>query len=288
MQKTIIVLIFLSAFTSILIGQNTSQIDANSTKLTKVWTTKAKFESPESVIYNTKSTHIYVSNGVGYAKNGKGFISKLSKTGEVLDLKWVEGLHRPTGMAIFEDQLYVADIDVLRVLDLSNGKQIQTYSVEVENPMLNDVAINRDGQVYVTASGAHSVYLLDDGALTKVFQDDQLLQYANGIVVQEDTITVAGWEIAQMRMDTITQLQLTPALTDFDGLEMNQDGHLFCTQVGTGGKLWQIDTTGKANLIYEQANYLADFDRVEIDGQVWFLIASGNHQDKTYKIIALK
>ena len=152
------------------------------TKLTKVWETKAKFESPESVIYDKKREQIYVSNGIGYGHNGKGFIAKLSKVGAVLDLRWIEGLNRPTGMAIIDDKLFVADIDVLRVIDLGNGEQIQSYKVEAENPMLNDVAISIDGEIYVTASGNHSVYQLKNEQLTQIIQDDKLLQYANGIV----------------------------------------------------------------------------------------------------------
>ena len=98
----------------------------------------------------------------------------------------------------------------------------------------------------------------------------------------EKTITVAGWDIAKIPIDSkkMTALPLQPILTDFDGLAIDKDGQLFCTQVGKGGKLWQIDRSGKAKLIYEQANYLADFDRVEIDGEVTFLIASGNHKEK--------
>ena len=264
--------------------------DQTSTKLTKVWQTKAKFESPESVIYDTKRACIYVSNGIGYAKNGKGFIAKLSKSGEVLDLKWVKSLNRPTGMAIFQDSLYVADIDELRVIDLIKGQQVKAFKIDVENPMLNDVAITKDGKIYVTASGNHSVYQLKDEALIQIFQDDKLLQYANGVVANGKAITVAGWDIAQMTMgtNTIIPFPLQPTLTDFDGLYIDQDELLFCTQVGNGGKLWQIDATGKAKLIYEQANYLADFDRVEIDGASYFFMASGNHQEKTYEVIALK
>ena len=260
------------------------------TELVKAWQTKTKFESPESVIYDAKRAHIYVSNGIGYAKNGEGFISRLSKSGEVLDLKWIAGLNRPTGMAIFEDKLFVADIDVLRVIDLLNGKVVQQFKVAAQNPMLNDVAITKEGKIYVTASGNHSVYQLENGELTQIYQNDKLLKYANGIVAKAEKITVAGWDMALMRPDSkkIAPFALQPALTDFDGLVLDKDNQLFCTQVGEGGKLWQIDSFGNTNLIYQQPNYLADFDIAEIDGQKYFLMTSGNHKEKVFEIIALK
>jgi len=79
---------------------------------------------PESVLYNPSEDIIYVSNinGKPTEKNGKGFISKVSLSGEILVLKWVTGLNAPKGSDIYQDSLYVADIDELVEIDLKTGR----------------------------------------------------------------------------------------------------------------------------------------------------------------------
>ena len=53
------------------------------------WETESIFKLPESVIYDEKNDVLYVSNIVNhpFKKDGSGFISKLSLTGEVLELE---------------------------------------------------------------------------------------------------------------------------------------------------------------------------------------------------------
>ena len=248
----------------------------------------ADFQSPESVIYDKEREMIYVSNGIWYAKNGQGFISKLSKTGEILNLHWLKNLNRPTGMAIGENQLFSADIDKLRVFDLDSGEQTKTYPAPEENPMLNDVAISEKGEVYVTSSGKHGVYHLKNDSLKLVFQHDSLLKYANGIVIQKDKLIVAGWDISEISLTdySIKKRTINPPVTDFDGLAIDEKGILFCTQVSEEGKLWQINSDGKAELVFKYPKYLADFDLTKIgDGR--FLIASGNHEEKTYSVLSI-
>lgn len=248
----------------------------------------ADFQSPESVIYDAEREAIYVSNGIGFAKNGLGFISKLSKEGEVLDLKWAENLNRPTGMAILKNQLFAADIDELRVFDLESGKSVKQYSVSEEHPMLNDVAISETGEIYVTSSGKHGVYHLEKDTLKMLFQNDSLLKYANGIVIQKDKIIVVGWDITEISLtdNSIKKRTLNPPLNDFDGLVIDENGNLFCTQVSEEGKLWKINPDGAAELVFEYPNYLADFDFTKI-AEKRFLIASGNHEKKTYSVLSI-
>ena len=81
--------------------------------LTKVWTTTAGLKTPESVLFDVQSNKIYVSNidGEPSTKDGNGFISVLDMDGKMHNLKWVTGLNAPKGQAIYEGNLYVADID---------------------------------------------------------------------------------------------------------------------------------------------------------------------------------
>ena len=71
------------------------------------------FATPESVLHDEIADVYLVSNINGHPlqPDGNGFISQLSPTGEVLDLKWIDGetegveLNAPKGMAIVGDVL---------------------------------------------------------------------------------------------------------------------------------------------------------------------------------------
>lgn len=47
------------------------------------------------------------------AKDNDGFISKLDKNGDILQLKFISNLNAPKGMSKIKDILYVVDIDVV-------------------------------------------------------------------------------------------------------------------------------------------------------------------------------
>ena len=125
-----------------------------------LWTVEDGLFEPESVALDEERGVIYVSNVVGYGRNGKGYISRLSMSGRMIDEKWIEGLDAPTGMALHGDKLYFADYDHLKVVDVTTRDIIQNYKAPDENPCLNDVAVANNGTVYVSASCRNAVYRL--------------------------------------------------------------------------------------------------------------------------------
>lgn len=120
----------------------------------------AGFVTPESVLYDEADDVYFVSNinGAPGAKDGNGFISKLSPDGTVVALKWIDGaakatpLNAPKGMALVGGLLYVADIDTVRIYDKKTGKAKGTVAIKGAT-FLNDVASGPDGTVYVSDSG---------------------------------------------------------------------------------------------------------------------------------------
>ncbi|HEB52872.1 MAG TPA: hypothetical protein ENI87_06430, partial [bacterium] len=84
--------------------------------------------TPESVLYDPASDVWLVSNIAGepLAKDGNGFIARVSPD-DGSARAWIEGgrngvtLHAPKGMALLGDDLWVADIDVVRRFDRRSG-----------------------------------------------------------------------------------------------------------------------------------------------------------------------
>ena len=69
-------------------------------KLELLWETDTTLRTPESVLHDRKRSLLYVScvNENPWEKDGNGYISKIDKSGNVINLKWITGLNGPKGM----------------------------------------------------------------------------------------------------------------------------------------------------------------------------------------------
>lgn len=118
------------------------------------------FSSPESALHDAAADVYLVSNlnGPPDAQDGNGFISRVSPTGEILDLRWIDGadenvtLHAPKGMGLLGDTLIVADIDHVRLFGRVSGAPIDSWAVDGAT-LLNDVTVAPNGTIYVSDTG---------------------------------------------------------------------------------------------------------------------------------------
>ena len=147
-------------------------------------TTIEGFSSPESTIIN--GNHLYVSN-VGKelkptVKDADGFISKLSKDGEIENLHFIDGLDAPKGMSIVNNTLFVADIDTLRAFDLESKKEIFNLVFKDTN-FLNDITVKDDNTIFVSSSDLSAVYEVD--ITNKQYKKIVDLTTANGLFYED-------------------------------------------------------------------------------------------------------
>ena len=189
---------------------------ANAVEVTKVWESESVLKVPESVLLDKKNDRLFVANinGKPTDKDGNGFISILNLDGTIKELKFSEGMDAPKGMAVFENKLYVSDIDKLRVIDLNSGKIQKSYYVK-EAKFLNDVAVTKDGTVYVSdfSPANKAIYKLENDQLLKWMGSGNLLdQRPNGLWVEDDSLiigTKGGFifkaKLDSKRLDTFTK-----------------------------------------------------------------------------------
>ena len=121
------------------------------------------FDQPESALYNPESREILVSNinGSPVEINGKGYISRVSASGEMLEKHWVEGMDAPKGMALVGDMLYIADMQKLHMVNTKTGQLVKSY-FEANSKMLNDVSADEKGNIYVSDLLGVGIYRLKD------------------------------------------------------------------------------------------------------------------------------
>lgn len=246
-----------------------------------VWSCSAPFEKVESIVYDSQRACVYVSNGKDYGVGQDGFISKVSMQGELMDLKWIENLNRPTGMAIHEDRLYVVDVNALLMIDPNSASVVDRIEVPIQYG-INDVAIGEDGDVFVTASAIHAVLELTEQGLEIWAQDEEHLQWANGIQALPKHLLVGGEHLVLLNVakKSIETLTMAPKVRDFEGVNQLATQTFFVSTVENSA-LYLIQNE-KSTLLLEPDAYFGDLEY--LPDQKKLIIPQGNHQSKTYTV----
>jgi len=159
--------------------------------LKKQWETGPGLKVPESVLFDSVSGIIYVSNVAGKPaeKDSTGFISTLSADGTILKTEWVKGIDAPKGMGIFNNHLFVSNIDEVVEIDISTATIVNRMAVE-GSKFLNDIAVDpKTGLIFITDSGNGQVYILLNGAAS-VWLEGPLFKGANGLFLKNDILYI--------------------------------------------------------------------------------------------------
>jgi len=221
------------------------------------------FSTPESVLHDPETDVYLVANinGDPSARDGNGFISRVSPEGEVIALKWIDGevegvtLDAPKGMALTGERLFVADITVVRVFDRGSGDSLDEIPVEGAT-FLNDVAAAEDGTVYVTDSGTGVIHRIrPDGTLEQAGQTKN----PNGIHVRGETILVTGGSNQIFRLGdegALTPEYETPT-GGLDGLILLDDGSVLVSS-WDGMAVYQFDADGQVSTLFSGIKSPAD------------------------------
>lgn len=163
-------------------------LSMNAQTLTKLWETEPLMDKPESAVFDYSHQVIYVSNinGKYCTKDGNGFISKVGLDGAIQQLEWISGLDSPQGLAIFRDRLYIADVDQVVVADVKKGVVVSRFKADGAI-FLNDIAADKNGDVYVSDCKANRIYRLKNNKL-EVWLNDLKLKGPNGLLCQRKNI----------------------------------------------------------------------------------------------------
>lgn len=236
---------------------------ADAVEAETAWETIAEFKSPESAAISPDHQAVFVSNVNGYEKNGLGFISKLSLDGDVQALQWLTGLNAPTRLAVDGDTLWAVDYDRLVKVSIAQQRVLGMYPAPDadEVPLLNDVAVGPNGDLFVTGSNNNSIYKLQDNALVRWIRDDDLLKYANGIWVGEQQIVVAAYHLISIDRSTkrMQSMGHNGLLFDLEGVKATADGAFLVSLIGPR-PLYQVSDAGDLVPVFQSDPYLADFD----------------------------
>ncbi len=237
------------------------------------WEIVEGIQSPESVYLDEASGFLFVSNigaGGATAKDGDGYISKLTPDGKMLEPKWVVGLNSPKGLRSQGGTLWVSDIDRLVGIDIAEGAV--RHAVEVEGAQfLNDVAADEHGAVYVSDMLGNKIHRYKDGQLS-VLADGEELESPNGLLVHGNRLVVAAWgsgiqddfstktpgRLFSLNLDGKGKELITPnPAGNFDGVEpFGDNGYLVSDWYA--GKVYLVRPDGSTQLVLQLPQGAAD------------------------------
>ncbi len=185
-------------------------------RLIKKWQTDTLLKVPESVYFDGVNKVLYISNidGAPDGKDGKGSIGKVGLDGKIIKVDWVTGLNAPKGMGVYQNTLYVADLDAVGVIDMKAGTLLKTIPVEGA-VFLNDITVDKKGIVYVSDTRNKKVFRIEN-EMASVFIDN--LQAPNGLLINNDDLYI-------LDNGSMLKVEKDKSLTKIaDGMEAQTDG----------------------------------------------------------------
>jgi hypothetical protein len=190
--------------------------NAQEHQLVKKWETDTLLKVPESALYDAENKVIYVTNidGQPWEKDNKGSVGKVGLDGRIITVDWVSGFNAPKGMGLYKNNLYVADVDKVGVIDIKKGVLVQTIPVTGAQG-LNDLTVDKKGVIYVSDSKTKKIHRIENGQVTTWLEN---LKGPNGVLIDGDNLYI-------LDAGGLYKVEKDKALTKLaDGMEASTDG----------------------------------------------------------------
>ena len=228
--------------------------------LTILWELPHKFSWPETVLYDKNRGVLYVSN---FYSDGAQFISRVKLDGEIEDYEWIKGLARPTGMAIYQDKLYVVERTNLVEIGIPSGQILNKHAVPAPG-FLNDIAVDGEGHIYIS-DGQKSQILKFSGGQFSTWRSGAELAQINGLHYSAGILYAGFSSDASLRSIDLksgeirTVVKLDPGAV-VDGIETDEKGNILVSDYN--GKIFLVIPEGRKSLLLDSTapkRYCANF-----------------------------
>ncbi|MGB8951467.1 MAG: SMP-30/gluconolactonase/LRE family protein [Candidatus Aminicenantales bacterium] len=228
--------------------------------LTKLWELSNKLSYPETVLYDKARNVLYVSN---LYTDGAQFISKVSLDGEIEEFEWIKGLIQPTGMAIYQDKLFVVERANLVEVDIPSGQIVKKHAAPSPG-FMNDIAADSEGNLYISDGRKGQILKFSNGQFSTWKSGSELVQI-NGLHYSDGKLYVGFSLDASLRSIDLktgeirTVVQLSPGAI-VDGIETDENGNILVSDFN--GKIFLVRPEGQISLLLDSTapkQYCANF-----------------------------
>ncbi len=213
------------------------------------------FSHPESVVYDEDRDVLYVSN-IGESDTEDGFISRVSFDGEILELKWIEGLKDPKGLLVDGNKLYVTAVDQFVEMDIEKGEITKRHKIKNAGG-LNDITIDAADNIFISDSRKSSIYMkLANSDSVEKYMSGEELENPNGLLAVRDYLYVSAWgqeagHFLKIDLDIkeIEKLSDKP-IGNLDGIQLTNEDTFIISDWATGN-IYEIDMKGNYKKILQ-------------------------------------
>jgi len=217
---------------------------------------------PESITFDPKAKHFLVSNTLGrkiVSMNLDGKLSPFIK----------EGLNAPRGIMVWGSKLFIADENSLRIADPQTAKLTASIPI-TDAKMLNDVAVDRTGLVYLTDTAANCVFIVNPETKTVEKVNSPLLKAPNGIVYDRprDQMFIVGFAkrspiLSLSTLDRSVTIFMDSIYSDLDGIAIDDLGRIYVSS-------WAQDMIFM--IPQEQNRYIAQFKNISNAADMFYYL----------------
>ncbi len=222
---------------------------------------------PESAIAHPDG-RVFVTEIGEFGKNGDGKVTVVNTDGSTETL--VDGLNDPKGIDMFNNTLYVADVDQLVKISLDGQSEVMVKPGDFPGKpvFLNDVEIDGHGNVYVSDSGddngkdAGIYQVTAEGKVTEIIKQNSGIKRPNGLLMDGyNKMLVADFgtgDLFQLDINSAKATKVNSGFGGADGLVRDTDGFLYISD-WNNGKVWQLnEAKATPQLITDEYKAAAD------------------------------
>jgi len=231
--------------------------------VSQAWEIKKELRMPESALYDKKRNVIYVTNFDQFSGPGQQFISKVTVDGKIQQLKWIEKLSFPTGMAIFKDKLFVVERRNIAEIDLETGKILNRHPLP--QPMFpNDIDVDKKGNMYVSDTRKGAIYNFVNGKFEEWLKGTELANI-NGLCLNKGKLICGITSDHSLKSVDLKTKAITTIVRFgeglMDGIKVDKHGNYLISHYE--GRIYRVTPDGQfTNLLYVQGTRCADFDYI--------------------------
>lgn len=227
-------------------GESKQTSEANVSEISQQTVTGLRM--PESVVAHPDG-RLFISEIGEFGKKDDGHISIINTDGSKTVL--ATGLNDPKGLDLFNNELYVADINQVLKIDMDGKIEVLADSSDFPGKaeFLNDVEIDGSGNIYVSDSGTDTgqnagIYRISaQGEISEVMNSQSGIKRPNGLLMDGiGSMLVADFGTGDLyRFDLASDKvkDLNSGFGGADGLVRDTRGFLYVSD-WNNGKVWQL------------------------------------------------
>lgn len=220
-------------------------------RLEKLWESDSLLvKNPESALYDAGSNSLYVSS------MGSGSVVRMDNNGKVTKQDWVTGLNSNKGSAIYNSSFYTAETSAVAVIDIDKATIVKRIPVEGAI-MLNDVAMDSKGAIYVSDTRAGKVYKIEDDKPAVYLEN---MPGANGLLtVNTDLYVLTSTSFQKVDANKVVTKVADGFESGLDGIVMVAENEFILSNYQ--GILYYVKSDGTKQLLLDtRANRIMSND----------------------------